>query len=59
MRKNDLDRRKKLEKERKTVTKVIGKKEDDWDSIELSLYIIIIDKIMIEVNSLEAEGFSG
>jgi len=29
MRKNDLDRRKKLEKERKTVTKVIGKKEDD------------------------------
>jgi len=29
MRQNDLDRRKKLEKERKTVTKVIGKKEDD------------------------------
>jgi len=29
MRKNDLDRRKKLEKERKSVTKVIGKKQDD------------------------------
>lgn len=29
MRKNDLERRKKLEKERKTVTKVIGKKQDD------------------------------
>ena len=29
MRKNDLERRKKLEKERKTVTKVIGKKEEE------------------------------
>jgi len=29
MRKNDLERRKKLEKERKSVTKVIGKKQDD------------------------------
>jgi len=27
MRKNDLERRKKLEEERKTVTKVVGKKE--------------------------------
>jgi hypothetical protein len=29
MRKNDLERRKKLEEERKTVTKVAVKKEDD------------------------------
>lgn len=29
MRKNDLERRKRLEEERKTVTKVIGKKEED------------------------------
>lgn len=49
MRKNDLERRKKLEKERKTVTKVIGKKEEDnWSNNHLfRLYMKVVSVVII------------
>ena len=64
MRKNDLERRKKLEKERKTVTKVIGKKEEeDWLNVPSYLYHLIVPFLyngeMIEINTLKGEGFQG